>query len=72
SNGTGMFYRSGTKPVDIDVKKNAKLDITSNNNIFRDTPGGAVKIASGADVTMTKTAGGNPLLWVADDITVSP
>lgn len=72
SNGTGMFYRSGTKPVDIDVKKNAKLDITSNNNIFRDTPGGAVKIAEGADVTMTKTAGGNPLLWVADDVTVGP
>ncbi|EIQ6628503.1 hypothetical protein LVN87_000078 [Listeria monocytogenes] len=72
SNGTGMFYRSGAKPIDIDVKKNAKLAITSNNNIFRDTPGGAVKIASGADVTMTKTAGGNPLLWVADDITVSP
>ncbi|MBC1567913.1 hypothetical protein HCJ20_03185 [Listeria sp. FSL L7-1425] len=72
SNGTGMFYRSGTKPIEIDVKKNAKLDITSNNNIFRDTPGGAVKIAEGADVTMTKTAGANPLLWSADDITVSP
>ncbi|MBC1386152.1 hypothetical protein [Listeria innocua] len=72
SNGTGMFYRSGAKPIDIDVKKNAKLNITSNNNIFRDTPGGAVKIAEGADVTMTKTAGSNPLLWSADDITVSP
>ncbi|MBC1769151.1 hypothetical protein HCA16_01095 [Listeria welshimeri] len=72
SNGTGMFYRSGVKPIDIDVKKNAKLTITSNNNIFRDTPGGAIKIAEGADVTMTKTAGGNPLLWSADDITVSP
>ncbi|UHP10700.1 hypothetical protein LAX80_002630 [Listeria marthii] len=72
SNGTGMFYRSGAKPVEIDVKKNAKLDITSNNNIFRDTPGGAVKIAEGADVTMTKTDGANPLLWSADDITVSP
>ncbi|MBC2266574.1 hypothetical protein HCB38_01915 [Listeria sp. FSL L7-0083] len=72
SNGTGMFYRSGAKPIDIDVKKNAKLNITSNNNIFRDTPGGAVKIAEGADVNIKKTAGTGPLLWVAGNITISP
>ncbi|MBC1348245.1 hypothetical protein HCX58_01165 [Listeria welshimeri] len=72
SNGTGMFYRSGVKPIDIDVKKNAKLTITSNNNIFRDTPGGAIKIAEGADVSIKKTAGTGPLLWVAGNITTSP
>lgn len=72
SNGTGMFYRTGSKPIDINVKKNAKVDITSIDNIFRDTAGGAVNVAEGADVTITKTAGANPLLWVAGDITVSP
>lgn len=72
SNGTGMFYRSGAKPIDIDVKKNAKLAISSNNNIFRDTVGGTVNVAVGADVTITKTAGINPLLWMSGDINVNP
>ncbi|EAF9900808.1 hypothetical protein A7B70_14620 [Listeria monocytogenes] len=71
SNGMGMFYRSGTKPVDIHVKKNAKVNITSDDDIFRVT-GGSVRIDEGADVEMTKTAGANPLLELEGDITVSP
>lgn len=72
SNGTGMFYRSGSKPIDMTVKANAKLDITSDNNIFRDLSGGAINIDAGADVTMTKTDGTNPLLWLSGSITVNP
>ncbi|PZG54708.1 hypothetical protein C1909_00735 [Listeria ivanovii] len=68
----GMFYRSGSKPIDINVEKNAKLDIISGNNIFRDTAGGAINIDEGADVSMTKTAGSGTYLWLSGNLTVNP
>lgn len=70
-NGIGMFYCLGVKLIDIDVKKNVKLVIIFNNNIFWDILGGVVKIVLGVDVIMIKIVGGNLFLWVVDDIIVS-
>lgn len=72
SKGNGMFYRNGTNAIAMDIEKNAKVKITTNNGLFRNNPGKYLHVAEDADVEFEKTGGDQPVLRLAEDVYVAP
>ncbi|KMT59520.1 hypothetical protein X560_1459 [Listeria fleischmannii 1991] len=71
ANGNGVFYRSGSNPINVTIGKKATFHLETKNYIYRNNPGNDFFVDEGADVSLSQTNSTNHLLQLNGTLKVS-
>lgn len=62
ANGNGVFYRSGSNPVNVVIGKKATFNLETNDYVYRNNPGNDFLVEEEANVKLTQTNATNNML----------